>query len=147
MKVGFTGTQVGMTTKQKVAVETLIKLFGEDIEEAHHGDCIGADAEFHCLAIQTNAWVVIHPPIIQTKRAHMKADEERIPLDYLVRNKAIVNSSTVMIATPKGPEVGRSGTLSNIRYAKQLKKPLYIVYPDGWLECFYTVDLPVWLNQ
>ena len=56
---------------------------------------------------------------------------ECTPLDYLSRNKKIVEAATYMIAAPESEETLRSGTWSTIRYSIKLKKPLYIVMPDG----------------
>jgi hypothetical protein len=51
--IGFTGTRYGMTPDQRSAIARLIaETAGPEPFFAHHGDCIGADAEFHelCLA-------------------------------------------------------------------------------------------------
>ena len=45
MKLGFTGTRRGMTSDQQIRVTLLVAELGP--KEAHHGDCVGADAEFH----------------------------------------------------------------------------------------------------
>ena len=47
MKIGFTGTQNGMSEKQKKVLFNLIESF--PYAEYHHGDCIGADANFHTI--------------------------------------------------------------------------------------------------
>jgi hypothetical protein len=51
MKVGFTGTRKGMTPQQRVAFAELVITLRPT--QAHHGDCVGADAEFHhgCKAL------------------------------------------------------------------------------------------------
>jgi hypothetical protein len=60
-RVGFTGTSCGMTEFQREAVAAALREVG-DVGEAHHGDCLGADAEFHALCGELGTPVVIHPP-------------------------------------------------------------------------------------
>lgn len=134
MKVGFTGTQHGMTDAQKEMVHTLF--FAVTPVELHHGDCIGADAEAHDIAIYFSSTdVVIHPPLIQTKRAFKTACEYRDPKPYLDRNHDIVDETKLLVATPKSAqEELRSGTWATIRYAVRKKKDVYIVFPDGSVE-------------
>ena len=134
--IGFTGTQLGMTALQKAAVSGLISELHP--VEARHGDCIGADADFHNIVRLTSEHenrairITSHPPINKSKRAFCKVDVEEIPLDYLDRNRQIVAKSDVMIATPKGfEEELRSGTWATVRYARKAGKRLYIVYPNG----------------
>ena len=45
MKIGFTGTQKGMTHHQ--LIKLLDELCSYSNIELHHGDCIGADAQAH----------------------------------------------------------------------------------------------------
>jgi hypothetical protein len=131
MKIGFTGTSQGMTSKQKAIVRNL--LLGE--EELHHGDCIGADAEVHEIANGFKILVVIHPPTNPKARAFCEAaSETREPLPYLDRNHVIVDETDALVAAPRGPEVQRSGTWATIRYALKQGKPVFIVLPDGSLK-------------
>lgn len=126
MKVGFTGTQFGMTVEQKLALLKFIST-NRDITEFHHGDCIGADYESHILAsVRKRIRIVIHPPEDPRKRANCRG---RLlpPLPYLERNKAIVNNTDVLIAAPRGPEVLRSGTWSTVRYARKAGKKVIIL--------------------
>jgi len=61
MKIGFTGTQRGMTDAQK---NTLRKMVPNDAE-LHHGDCVGTDAEAHDIFRFYGLRCVGHPPSIQ----------------------------------------------------------------------------------
>lgn len=128
--VGFTGTQVGMTLSQKVVVEWLLKQLHPTT--IHHGDCIGADYEFHHLASPVVPFCTIHPPIKSNKRAFCMSTLLAESKDYLDRNRDIVDESQVLIATPKEAEMQiRSGTWYTIRYARKQRKHLYIVFPNG----------------
>lgn len=137
MKIGFTGTQEGMTEKQIDAISVF--LLDYEVQEFHHGDCVGADNDAHIITrIQAPAAkIVVHPPLNESKRAFCRADAVLPAKPYLDRNHDIVDAVEVMFATPKEKvEQVRSGTWATIRYARKQGKPLYIVYPDG------TVELP-----
>lgn len=129
MRVGFTGTQDGMTEMQSQFVFNAMM----DLQpaEAHHGCCIGADAQFHELLSYSSALVYGHPPINTSKMADCPCDVRYAPMEYLERNRAIVDATDVLIAAPKGPEELRSGTWSTVRYARKLARPIYIVMPSG----------------
>jgi len=129
-RIGFTGTQRGMTDKQKVAVGEILSAFRG--AELHHGDCVGADAEAHGIAETIPMRIVIHPPENESKRAFKRADyyEPRAP--YLTRNQAIVYGTDFLIATPGEPtEQLRSGTWSTVRTARRYHKKVFLVLPDG----------------
>ena len=55
----------------------------------------------------------------------------RKPKPYLERNKDIVDETGLLIATPKGEEIVRSGTWSTIRYARKNHKKIIIIMPNG----------------
>jgi hypothetical protein len=136
ISIGFTGTQAGMTTEQKVTLGHYLNIATRPTKidvEYHHGDCIGADADFHKLLEERNITnIIIHPPIINKKRAFCKSNFILEPKDYLDRNKDIVNASEILIATPKeNDEQLRSGTWSTIRYCKKQKKQAFIIFPNG----------------
>jgi hypothetical protein len=136
--IGFTGTQIGMNEYQFSIISRLINdlINRYNIIEIHHGDCIGADKDFDTICKQINLKIVIHPPIVEYKRAFCNRDGYKNrnilpPKDYLVRNQDIVNACDVLIATPKeDDEQLRSGTWATIRRAKKAGKKLVIVYPD-----------------
>lgn len=135
--VGFTGTRHGMTCQQFLAVGSLVEvLINLKHIYGHHGDCVGADAEFHTIAKGGGADIVLHPPIDETHRAWCKGvDEFRPALTHLARNRAIVQEADVMIATPFEPEwQPRGGTWYTIDRAKRTGKPLAIVLPVGIIE-------------
>jgi len=129
MKIGFTGTQKGMTDYQKrIVCEMLVDM---SVSEVHHGDCIGADAEFDTIAKSLGIKRIVHPSTMDSKRAFCKAEEILKPEHPLVRNREIVDSVQFMIATPKEiGEVLRSGTWSTIRYTRGSCRPFKIIYPE-----------------
>ena len=132
IKVGFTGTQKGMTAIQLLRVSELI----EGAAELHHGDCIGADDEVDKVAAILGIPKVIHPPLENKKRSFCARGQFLIlrTKDYLERNRDIVDATEYLVAAPSGAEQIRSGTWSTIRYARSLGKPISIVMPDGVLE-------------
>jgi hypothetical protein len=142
IRLGFTGTQSGMTDAQQQKFIQVVS--GFDIAEFHHGDCIGADAHAHNLVLPIGGLdMVIHPPINEAKRAF--CNNKRIPdnirmtvlaqKEYLVRNHDIVDRSTVLIATPgESKEKLRSGTWSTIRYARKCNRQVIVILPDGSLQ-------------
>jgi len=80
-----------MTTAQKHSVRLLlIGLAGT----FHHGDCVGADADAHDIALAEGFAIIIRPPLGATQRAR-KSDASFIhePKPYLDRNKDIVRAT------------------------------------------------------
>lgn len=130
-RVGFTGTQTGMTSEQIQQVDYLL----EDsltTTTAHHGDCIGADDQFHRLAKMSGLKTHGHPPLNPSKRAFCEFDSIEEEKDYIPRNHDIVDAVDWMIACPANYEEElRSGTWATIRYARKMKRPGHIVWPDG----------------
>lgn len=131
MKVGFTGTQSGMTRAQQVLVhDVLVKRVAT---EFHHGDCVGADAEAHGMAVRLGIPVIIHPPLNPVKRAFCKGAthvvKELEPKEYLERNHDIVDATDMLVAVPRdGTERRRSGTWATIRYARKLGREVIILW-------------------
>jgi len=127
--IGFTGTRLGMTPYQEGQVRDY--LIRHNVKEGHHGDCIGADAQFHNICVDLGIRTVVYPPTNAKYRAFCKADEVRDEKPYIKRNMDIVNESDFMIATPfQLREVQRSGTWSTIRYSKKVCKYIYVITPE-----------------
>jgi hypothetical protein len=126
MKIGFTGSRRGMTAAQQHQLEVLLRGLGVG-SELHHGDCVGADDVAGQVAHRLDYRVVSHPPTNERLRAHSVADEVREPLDYLIRNRCIVDETEMLIAAPDGPERLHSGTWATIRYARSLGRRVVVL--------------------
>lgn len=134
--VGFTGTRRGVTRAQSSSLRVLLTLIKADRQHVtlHHGDCVGADYEAHVLARVLDIEIVIHPPIDERQRAFAECGTILPPLGYLERNHAIVDSVSLLIATPgESEERLRSGTWATIRYALKKQITTVVVLPDGGL--------------
>lgn len=136
MKLGFTGTREGMTDDQKMEFTTILNKIKPS--EFHHGDCVGADAEADRIvgAGNRNLIIYVYPPITESSRAFCEGGfNDRIihkTKPYLERNKDIVDSSEILIACPNSDqEKLRSGTWATIRYAREKKRVIYIIFPTG----------------
>lgn len=132
MIIGFSGTRHGMTDKQKEEVMKELRIVNSLTKkiEYHHGDCIGADEEFHII-VDDFENTIIHPPKRTTHRAYCKAKTILAPKDYLPRNDDIVLACNVLIATPHSMENTRGGTWYTIGKAYREKKEVIIITPDG----------------
>jgi hypothetical protein len=154
--VAFTGTRRGMTIVQWQKVQdVLADLYSVDRRGSHvwhDGDCIGADDQAHKTVEYLNGLVVGqanqadrhikthgHPWNRDEKlRAFNEFDIIHEPAPPLVRNRAMVDASEIVVAAPfEFEEVIRgSGTWATIRYAKLCEKKLFIAWPDGLLQDF-----------
>lgn len=151
MHVGFTGTRHGMTPGQLV---TVMRLIDEQIDDlmiatmsgpiAHHGACVGADAEFHEIALRylrpVGGRIEVHQALdVGRFRAFCPIDVDLGDVIHraappMIRNQAIVDASQIMIAAPfENVEQRRGGTWATIRMARRSKRTLYIVGREGRL--------------
>jgi hypothetical protein len=122
-----------MSPEQYAAVMAWLVDWERDfgITETHDGDCKGADAEFRSIvARHCNARKHSHPAKgLENWRANFAADVVHEPLPPLERNRVIVDSCDILLATPEGPETLRSGTWSTIRYAQKVDREVVIFGP------------------
>ena len=131
--LGFSGTQVGMTTPQGAELYHLLAErqgdYGQELE-FHHGQCIGADEQALRMAKHLGIWTVSHPPLNQVKMSLETSDLTLPAKDYLDRNWSIVLASQEMVFCPKEmAEVLRSGTWATYRYAKKLGRSYTVISP------------------
>lgn len=128
-----------MRPAQLVASKRLIeRLVGDESNFAgHHGDCLGADAQFHDIVRSLGGRVVVHPgPEGDVWRARKIADETRPPKGHLARNRDIVQNTDYLIATPREEtRQDRGGTWYTHDYGlkEARKRPygVYLVTPSG----------------
>lgn len=130
LKIGFTGSRDGISEKALIVLHNFLSSIS--IEEFHHGDCVGADQSLHNIIKSKGIPIFIHPPSDNKLRAFCADAIILTPKNYLQRNKDIVNSSDFLLALPStNHDIVRSGTWSTIRYARNINKPVLIIYPDG----------------
>lgn len=142
IRIGFTGTRAGMSPEQFHGVRrVIVEQSDGGAFYAHHGDCVGADAEFHdiCSTFCGRALVTVHPGPVGDLSAGCQGVERRQPAPHMARNRAIVSASDIVIAAPleSAPQPS-GGTWSTIRMAlKALRagklQALYVVGRDGAL--------------
>lgn len=138
--IGLTGTQRGMTEKQRDVVRHVVSRLVLIDCVAVHGDCMGADAQFDTLARERGLYRIIYPGHGRDGQSGTRQHSElkrgsasvHDPLPYLERDKIIAARVDLLLATPKGYlEELRSGTWATIRYRRKSKKDLVIIWPDG----------------
>lgn len=133
--LGFTGSSRGMTAAQKERCSKVVKRLIPT--RAIHGDCVGADGEFHDMVrlLAPRCWIEIYPSTHTDARANKAGDKIHEPRPPLDRNPLIVAASRVLLATPEtAHEIVRSGTWTTIRCARREHLPIYIVTPNGEVE-------------
>lgn len=128
MKIGFTGSRLGMSQHQKE--QFVLKMQELGPTEFHHGDCEGADAEAHDLVREffPEVWIVVYPPKSDYRRAFKQGDEFKPPESYLKRDKNIVMATEHLFGAPKSDNpIIRSGTWTTIRYGYARKMPVTVL--------------------
>jgi hypothetical protein len=132
LSLGFTGPRREMTAEQRRSLGEVLRALPA-ILGAHHGDCVGADAEFHALCAALEIPVHLHPPAEAGNRSYCQgaasvAKEE----GYLERNRAIVDAADILLAAPRSDrEVQRSGIWATVRYARKAARLVLLILPDG----------------
>lgn len=141
--LGMSGTRDGMSIKQLETFERLLawELVKPGAHTWHDGDCLGSDEQGLALVTKFKRdWAIVerhgHPCNLKQFRAHGEYDVMHPIYPPLVRNRHIVLSCTTLFFTPaEYTEVFRgSGTWATIRYAQKVKRPHYLIWPDGQYE-------------
>lgn len=153
MIVGSTGTKRGMTDAQWSTLGDLVAAqqtgpLENRISYWHHGDCVGADAQCHVLALQHKIPVHLHPMEPDHFRAYCRgALFTNFPKDPLKRNVDIARVIDKLFVTPKEfSNVTRSGTWHAVRKAleesfRRKAIDIVIILPDG------TISSPDRINM
>jgi hypothetical protein len=137
MKIGFTGTRKGMSVEQYTAVLKFVLSLNPNRQfYFHHGQCMGADQQFHdMIYYNTKSTIIVHPSIVKEYTFDIKFDSRIAILPekpYSQRNKEIVRASELLIATPgQISQIMRSGTWATLRYAKSRQIKFKAFLPDG----------------
>lgn len=130
LRLGFTGTQAGMSVLQRSTVLSLVRTLRVDV--VIHGDCVGADADMHSIARECCCRVEVYPSMLVKKRAYCEGDEVYPAMQPLLRNQTIVERCHILLATPREVDMQmRSGTWATVRYALRNKRRLIVVAPLG----------------
>lgn len=130
MDVGFTGSRLGMTIGQVMALAGLLR--ETKAATFHHGCAIGADAQAHRAAEQiVGLQIHLHRPIEPFQMEPGLTGVEWQPKPFLKRNRLLVRSVRLLIGAPHGPDEHRSGTWSTLRYAKRIGRPIAVLSPNG----------------
>jgi hypothetical protein len=131
--IGFTGTKMGMTNRQKNVFSSIVA----NALELHHGDDSGADLDAHNIARKYGVdFIFFNNPYKYYIRAFCQGDYTMPEAPFLKRNKNIVDYTDLLVACPNGfEEVIRSGTWATWRYAVKQEKLWIIIWPDGTNHC------------
>jgi hypothetical protein len=137
VKLGFTGTRHEPTDEQKRFIFRNMS----DATELHHGCCEGSDYVSHSCAISLEIPTIwLHPPTDRKLMVPLSKLLTRGGIhvlkakQYHARNRDIVDSCEVLIATPDGPRRPHSGTWYTIDYARANKVPVVVCLPDGTID-------------
>ena len=132
MILSCTGTRDGAKPDALDSFRAWLQDLDSHIEEAHHGDCLGADTQFHYIMEKLNVPVHIHPCTIKSQRGYSRGAKVYPVAPPLVRNRSMVDLCDYLVAFPSTmEEVNRSGTWATIRYARREGRPGTIFWPDG----------------
>lgn len=134
--LGFTGTKEGMTSSQALRLKDILRRRQEaGYLWMHNGSCVGADKTAADIWRGLRGKIILHPPVKTGFMATIQAEIVCEPKDYLARDRDIAECCELLIATPlTDDEQLRSGTWATVRYARLLRRRVYIVQRNGELK-------------
>src|SRR5215469_262198 len=131
MKIGFIGSNEGMTEGQRETLRQI--LAGHGPGEFHHSYQLGADADAHTIAREAcpASRVIVHPPRDESLRAYLQADAQRHARGRIARNREIVGECDILIAAPGTGEGEHSSEVwSMIRYSWRHNVRVVVLNPE-----------------
>lgn len=134
MILSVTGTRTGASEAALDACRHWLSTHDQPTE-AHHGDCVGADTQWHELLEAMDVPIHIHPCNLRSQRSHLSGAQIYPVRSPLVRNHVLVDVCDVLHAFPQTmEEIQRSGTWATIRYARKSGRDHVLFWPDGTVE-------------
>lgn len=141
--IGFTGTRHGMKPRQKQALRERVSRLLDQIDAhggsivmpalmAEHGDCVGADAEFHEICVSLGIACGIRPGSFDNLRAYCDGILLERPKHPMARNADIVADADILFGCPDtfSPQKG-SGTWATIGMAMKKGITVVTIFRDG----------------
>lgn len=134
MRVSFSGTREGMSERQLALLEAWFKKYKDQVSLFSHGCCMGSDMQAHALIrkiIGRKVFIAVFPSTSTRTRRPAPLDSNFVakPEPPLIRDKKILAvGKDMLVAAPLTIlEVQRSGTWTNIRHAKRINMPYYVL--------------------
>lgn len=139
--IGITGTRNGMTQSQREVFFDVLEhiiFLNPEIDQFHHGQCIGVDVEAAIICEDDfDLRIVSHPPIKTDLIGSCINHEIKPAAGYFQRNRDIVMDSDLMFVVPYTEEKQtKGGTWYTFQYALKLAKPTILILPSGKIEVF-----------
>jgi hypothetical protein len=129
----FSGRRDDLSDSQKIMVVNFIRLI--KFKCAFHGDCIGADGQFHDLVRENRkkAWIEVYPSPYEAMRAFKEGDLTHEAMKAAERDKYMINQGEILLAAPPTKQPVKSGTWANISFAETCEtiQKIIVIAPDG----------------
>lgn len=134
--VGFTGSRLGTTDIQLLALSRWLERNVHQVAGMVHGGAFGADEEAACLfhRLWPDKPLVMLPSVLHDEMSEAAQDASFasfVAMPPLARNQKIVRITDILLACPSGPEVLRSGTWATVRYAQRDGRHVLVFWPNG----------------
>lgn len=143
LDIAVTATRRGLTSPQRECAKLNLAFHLDQSIVFRHGMCSGGDTELHHIARDLGI-TAANGHRIEGHPGHSRngaspfftstdVDLMHEPLEYLARDDIMVDLCHVLWGFPGTvkPVQRGSGTWYTIRYARKIRKPLLIVYPNG----------------
>lgn len=122
MRISFTGSRHGLSDWQRQQLTNLLAANAHRITDAAHGNCMGADTEFHSLVLPFVVRVHVFPSTDRRTQSPIPADAYYVasPKPPMARNPDIVAAGPdLLVACPRQlSEQPRGGTWDIVRVAR-----------------------------